>query len=128
MPRCGALVHTKAAIGEGEVQNAALRWENVGGTGWEGSNAHRDGQTGESDLGHSSDMGWGSAVAVLAGCEKCVISSLQHCPRLDVPPKETAGSTFMPQCAKTRELKCDEVNSLETVVCEKKEKNGSCFT
>lgn len=71
---------------------------------------------------------WGSAVAVLAGCEKCLISSLQHCPRLDVPPKETAGSTFMPQRAKTRELKCDKVNRLETVVCEKKEKNGSCFT
>lgn len=37
----------------GSVQNAALRWENVGGTGWEGSiNVQRDGQTGGRALRH----------------------------------------------------------------------------
>lgn len=92
------------------MQNAALRWENMGGTGWEGSsNAQRDGQTQKRAPRHGSGTGWGAAVgkikrccgtsrkAVLAGCEKRSISSLQHWPGYDVLPKETAGSTFMLQ-------------------------------
>lgn len=49
------------------MQNAALRWENVGGTGWKGSsNAQRDGQTGKAGVGREPlGTGWGSAVAVL---------------------------------------------------------------